>query len=86
MQYSQEMSKARELAEEALMLSEEARMYIVDALEQSVCDYAEDENEFELDAEWSAEIKRRMDDVRSGRAVLYDGEQVLEEVRQLLRS
>lgn len=37
-----------------------------------------------LDAEWAAEIKRRMDEIESGRAVLIPGEEVMARVRKIV--
>ena len=94
MQYTQEMSKARELAEEALTLCEEARMYIVDALQQSTASYVEnddwgeteDETDRAIEAEWAEVAERRWQDFLAGRTKAIDGKIVMEEARQLLRS
>jgi len=98
MQYKQEMSKARELAEEALTLSEEARMYIVDTLRQSTAgnitdDWENDNDDCEADdvdraieAEWAEVAERRWQDYLAGRVQAIDGQKVMEEAYQLLKS
>ena len=82
MQYSQEMSKARELAEEALTLCEEARMYIVDVIQMSasVCD--EGETDPEIEAAWVKVAKQRLDEIRSGRVKPIDGKEFQAKLRR----
>jgi len=54
---------AKKLLEDALSLSEEARVDIAAALLESVEHEPVDEG---VDAAWSAEAKRRLEEVRSG--------------------
>jgi putative addiction module component (TIGR02574 family) len=54
---------AEKLLQEALSLSEDARVDLAEALLESVEHAPGDEG---VDAAWSVEAKRRLDDVRSG--------------------
>jgi putative addiction module component (TIGR02574 family) len=68
-----------ELLEKALALSTRDRGLLIDRLIASL-----DEEPVEAGAEaaWGEEIKRRVDDVRSGRVKTLPGEQVLRELAE----
>lgn len=48
-------------------------------------DEVSEENEWELSAEWKAEIERRVQEINEGKAVLIPGDEVFEQCRQRLR-
>jgi hypothetical protein len=70
-----------ELLEKALALSHE-RGLLIDYLIESLHEGPAEEGVAEA---WDEEIKRRVDDIRSGRVELIDGEQVLRELAQRSR-
>lgn len=61
-----------ELRERALELSSHERLELAEDLLESV----DDEDPAEVEAAWAHEIKRRVEDVESGRAELIPGEVV----------
>jgi len=63
-----------ELLEKALALSTQERGLLIDKLIASLDEAAAEE---EVEAAWDEEIKRRVDDVRSGRVKTIPGERVL---------
>ena len=65
------------LLEQALALSSQDRGLVIDRLIESL-----DEGEADVGVEeaWSEEIKRRVDDIRTGKIRLIPGEEVLQEL------
>lgn len=72
-----------ELLEKALSLSTEERGLLIDRLVESLDDEPAEEG---VEAAWDDEIKRRVDDVRSGRVKTISGEQVLGRLKTRLRN
>jgi putative addiction module component (TIGR02574 family) len=68
-----------ELLEKALALSSEERGLLIDRLVESLDDEAPEEG---VEAAWDEEIKRRVEDIRSGRVKTIPGEQVLRELAE----
>jgi putative addiction module component (TIGR02574 family) len=68
-----------ELLEKALTLSTQERGLLIDRLVESLDDEPAEEG---VEAAWDAEIKRRVDDIRSGRVNTIPGEQVLRELAE----
>jgi putative addiction module component (TIGR02574 family) len=66
-----------ELLEKALRLSTQERGLLIDRLVESLDDEPSEEG---VEAAWDDEIKRRVDDIRSGRVKMIPGEQVLREL------
>ncbi|MGA7374723.1 MAG: addiction module protein [Candidatus Sulfotelmatobacter sp.] len=66
-----------ELLEKALSLSTHERGLLIDRLVESLDDGPAEEG---VEAAWEDEIKRRVDDIRSGRVKMIPGEQVLREL------
>jgi putative addiction module component (TIGR02574 family) len=66
-----------ELLEKALSLSTQERGLLAARLIDSLDDEQEEEG---VEAAWDEEIKRRVDDIRSGRVKTIPGEQVLREL------
>jgi putative addiction module component (TIGR02574 family) len=62
-----------EVLEKALTLSTQERGLIIDCLIESL---DEGPSEARVDEAWADEIKRRIDDIRSGRVELIPGEEV----------
>ena len=71
-----------ELLEKALALSTQDRGLLIDRLIASLDEEPADEG---VEAAWDEEIKRRMDDIRSGRVKTIPGERVLERLKARLR-
>lgn len=71
--------KASEVLAKALQLSPQERELLIDELVESL-----DEGPAEAGAEeaWAGEIKRRVDEIRSGKVKLIPGEQVLRELAE----
>ncbi|MGA1987939.1 MAG: addiction module protein [Candidatus Sulfotelmatobacter sp.] len=63
--------------EKALALSTQERGFLIDRLIASLDEAAPGEG---VEAAWDDEIKRRVDDIRSGRVKTIPGEQVLQEL------
>ncbi|MFY9951434.1 MAG: addiction module protein [Candidatus Sulfotelmatobacter sp.] len=63
-----------ELLEKALSLSTQERGLLIDRLVESLDDEPSEEG---VEAAWDDEIKRRVDDIRSGRVKMIPGEEVL---------
>jgi putative addiction module component (TIGR02574 family) len=68
-----------ELLEKALALSTQDRGLLIDRLVASLDEEAPEEG---VEAAWDEEIKRRVDDIRSGRVKTIPGEQVLRELAE----
>jgi putative addiction module component (TIGR02574 family) len=71
--------KLSELLEKALALSTQDRGLLIDRLIASLDEAPPEEG---VEAAWDAEIKRRVDDIRSGRVKTIPGEQVLKELAE----
>ena len=69
-----------EISRKARSLPPEERVRLAEELLSSV--QGADE---EVDAAWAEEIKRRLDEIESGTAKLIPAEEVLAEVRRLLK-
>jgi putative addiction module component (TIGR02574 family) len=78
-QVSQQIS---ELLEKALTLSTQDRGVLIGRLIDSLDDGPAEEG---VEAAWDEEIKRRIDDIRSGRVKTIPGEQVLGRLKARLR-
>ena len=70
-----------QLAEQAMTLSSDSRARLADRLVESL----DLEELGPIDKLWSAEAKRRRDEVRSGTVETLDGEVALRKVRDSLR-
>jgi putative addiction module component (TIGR02574 family) len=68
-----------ELLEKALALSTQERGLLIDRLIETLDNEPAEEG---VEAAWDAEIKRRVDDIRSGRVKTIPGEQVLRELAE----
>ena len=68
-------TETQTLLDRVLALSEEHRRIFVEALLESL-DEPPGAIDLDNDPEWAAELKRRVDDVRAGRAVLVPWEEV----------
>jgi putative addiction module component (TIGR02574 family) len=72
-----------ELLEKALELSTQERGLLAARLIDSLDDEPEEQG---VEAAWGEEIKRRVDDIRSGRVKTIPGEQVLGRLKARLRN
>jgi putative addiction module component (TIGR02574 family) len=72
-----------ELLKKALALSTQDRGALIDRLIASLDDEPADEG---VEAAWDEEIKRRVEDIRSGRVKTISGEQVLQEMARKFRN
>ena len=70
-------TKAKSLARTAVLLPPEDRTYLAEQLLASL-------DETDLDHEWTAEAKRRRDEVRSGRVKPIPAEEVYRRIDRLL--
>jgi putative addiction module component (TIGR02574 family) len=68
-----------ELLEKALTLSTQERGLLIDRLVETLDNEPAEEG---VEAAWDEEIKRRMDDIRSGRVKTIPGEQVFRELAE----
>lgn len=68
-----------EVLEKALSLSEQERELLIDRLVESLANASAEGG---VEAAWDEEIKRRVDDIRSGRVKTIPGEQVLREIAE----
>ena len=68
-----------ELLAKAMALSSEERGMLIGRLVESLDDGVADEG---VEAAWDEEIKRRVEDIRSGRVKTIPGEQVLREIAE----
>jgi len=71
--------QASEVLEKALALSAEERGALIDHLIESLDDAPPEEG---VEAAWDAEIKRRVDEIRSGKVKTIPGDQVLRELAE----
>jgi putative addiction module component (TIGR02574 family) len=78
-QMSREVS---EVLAKAMQLSSHERGLLIDQLVESLDDEPADPDAEEA---WAQEIKRRVDDVRSGKVKLIPGEEVMREMAARLR-
>jgi putative addiction module component (TIGR02574 family) len=76
---AQMTSQVSELLEKALTLSTQERGLLIDRLIETLDNEPAEEG---VEAAWGEEIKRRVDDIRSGRVKTIPGEQVLREVAE----
>jgi len=72
---AQMTSQVSEILEKALTLSAQERGLLIDRLVESLDDEPAEEG---IEAAWGEEIKRRVDDVRSGRAETVPIERIKE--------
>jgi putative addiction module component (TIGR02574 family) len=72
-------SQVSDLLEKALALSTQERGALISRLIASLDDGTAEEG---VEAAWDEEIKRRVDDIRSGRVKTIPGEQVLREIAE----
>jgi putative addiction module component (TIGR02574 family) len=72
-----------ELLEKALTLSTQERGLLIDRLVETLDNEPAEEG---VEAAWEEEIKRRVDDIRSGRVQTIPGEQVLGRLKARLRN
>jgi putative addiction module component (TIGR02574 family) len=68
-----------EVLEKALALSTQDRGLIIDRLIESLDDQPAEEG---VEEAWSEEIKRRVEEIRSGKVQMIPGEQVLNELAE----
>jgi putative addiction module component (TIGR02574 family) len=66
-----------DLLEKALTLSTQHRGLLINRLIESLDEAPAEEG---VEEAWGCEIKRRVDDIRSGKVKMLDGEQVLQEL------
>ena len=76
---AQVTSQLSELLEKALALSTQDRGLLIDRLVASLDEEAPEEG---VEAAWDEGIKRRVEDIRSGRVKTIPGEQVLRELAE----
>jgi putative addiction module component (TIGR02574 family) len=69
--------QASEVLEKALALSTQERGLLIDHLIESLDEGPAEEG---VEEAWDEEIKRRVDDIRSGKVKMIPGEQVLREL------
>lgn len=70
-------SQAKKLLEQVLALPEEDRLYLVEAIQESL----PADSQEAIDAAWEDEIARRTKSIEDGTAVLLDGDQVMRELK-----
>jgi putative addiction module component (TIGR02574 family) len=80
---SQLTPQVSELLEKAMALSSQERGMLIDRLVESLDDEPGEEG---VEAAWDEEIKRRVEDIRSGRVKTIPGEQVLARIRARRRN
>jgi putative addiction module component (TIGR02574 family) len=76
---AQMTTQVLELLEKALSLSTRERGLLIDRLIESLDNLPAEEG---VEAAWGEEIRRRVDDIRSGRVKAIPGEQVLREIAE----
>ncbi len=76
---AQMTSQVSELLQKALTLSTQERGMLIDRLVESLEDETSDKA---VETAWDEEIKRRVDDIRSGRVNTIPGDQVLRELAE----
>ncbi len=80
---AQMTQQVSELLEKALTLSPQERGLLIDRLIETFDDEPAEEG---VEAAWDEEIKRRVDDIRSGRVETVPGKQVLGRLKARLRN
>ncbi|MGA9931996.1 MAG: addiction module protein [Terriglobales bacterium] len=70
-----------ELLEKALALSTQERGLLIDHLIESLDEGPAEEG---VEAAWDAEIKRRVDEIRSGKVEMISGEEIRRRLARLL--
>jgi putative addiction module component (TIGR02574 family) len=70
-------SQVSEMLAKALMLSTQDRGLLIDRLIESLDEGPAEEG---VEEAWGEEIKRRVDDIRSGKAKMIPGEEVLRQL------
>jgi putative addiction module component (TIGR02574 family) len=73
----------KELRDAALRLPPEDRARLASELINSL-DALEDVDQAAVDAAWADEVRRRVEEVRTGNVSLLDGQQVFQELRERL--
>ncbi len=68
----------QKIIEDAMQLEPTTRAFVAESLLESL-DFEED---FSLSEEWNQEIRRRCEEIDSGKAVLVEGETVLANLRK----
>lgn len=68
----------QKIIEDAMQLEPTTRAFVAESLLQSL-DFEED---FSLSEEWVQEIRRRCEEIDSGKAVLVEGETVFSQLRK----
>jgi putative addiction module component (TIGR02574 family) len=74
--------KVAEVFDKAMELSSHERGYLIDRLVESLDDGPADEGAEEA---WADEIKRRVDDIRSGKVKMIPGEEMQQWLSERLR-
>ena len=74
---AQMSQKVAEVLDKALALSSQERGLLIDRLVESLDDAPPDEG---VDEGWVYEVKRRVDEIRSGKVKMIPGDQVLREL------
>jgi putative addiction module component (TIGR02574 family) len=72
---------AEQLLDQALLLSIYERSTIARLLYESIADEEDDEDPAEVEAAWAEEIKRRVDEIRTGAVEGIDADEVMAELR-----
>jgi len=68
----------QKIIEDAMQLEPTTRAFVAESLLESL-DFEED---FSLSEEWGQEIRRRCEEIDSGKAILVEGETVLANLRK----
>jgi putative addiction module component (TIGR02574 family) len=74
--------KVAEVFDKAMELSSHERGYLIDRLVESLDDGPADEG---VEEAWADEIKRRVDDIRSGKVKMIPGEEMQQWLSERLR-
>ncbi len=76
-------SRAHKILEEALTLPEEDRVYLVEALQESIGPV---DSQQEVDAAWREEVERRLKSIEDSTAALHDWQDVKRELLDIVKS
>ena len=68
----------KKVLEEAMQLEPTARAFVAETLLESL----DLEQDYPVSQEWLEEIRRRCEDIDSGKTALLDGENVINELRE----
>jgi len=68
----------KKVLEEAMQLEPSARAFVAETLLESL----DLERDYPISQEWLEEIRRRCEDIDSGKVALLDGESVINELRE----